>query len=49
MTWEILEAYINGLFDLLLTRDVEIWEAKTKFNAFSKDIKEHYDIIEKQN
>lgn len=45
MNWEILEAYITTLFELVLTGDITIYDARQKYRAFSNDVRKSFDII----
>ena len=47
MNWEILEAYIETLIEMIMRGEHTGWDALSKFRAFSQDIKQHYEIIRK--
>ena len=44
MNWDILEAYIVTLFEMVLTGDLTCYDAIRKYKAFSKDIRKSCDI-----
>ena len=48
MNWDILDAYIETLIEMIMTGDHTGWEAIRKYWAFSNDIRQHYEIIEKK-
>lgn len=44
MNWDILEAYVTTLIEMISTGDHNCWDALAKYRAFSKDIKKEYEI-----
>ena len=48
MNWNILEAYIVTLFEMINTNDINYWSAINKFESFIKDISNEFDIVKKE-
>lgn len=48
MNWDILEAYIETLFEMVNTGDLTCWEAIRKFKAFKRDIEKTTEIVYKK-
>ena len=49
MNWDILEGYVEALFDGIATGDFYAFEAKNKFRRAVNDFKKSYSIVTKQN
>lgn len=45
MNWDILEAYVTTLIEMINTGDHNCWDALSKYRAFSKDIQKEYEIV----
>lgn len=45
MNWDVLEAYITTLIEMINTGDHNCWDTLIKYKAFSKDIKKEYEIV----
>lgn len=45
MNWDILDAYIETLIEMIMTGDHNGWEALAKYRAFSNDIRKEFEIV----
>lgn len=48
MNWEILEAYVTTLIEMINTGDHNCWDAIKKYRAFSQDIQKEFEIVRKE-
>ena len=48
MNWDILESYIETLFEMVNTGDINCWDAIKKFRAFKNDIEKTTEIVYKK-
>lgn len=49
MNWDILESYIETLFEMVNTGDINCWDAIKKFRAFKNDMDKTTEIVYKKD
>lgn len=48
MNWDILESYVETLFEMVSTGDLTTWDAIKKFKAFKADMEKTTEIVYKK-